>query len=52
MYKEELIGLLNLNPNIESVWIDENGDWHTIETEGAKEVTRQEILKPKKAKNE
>jgi hypothetical protein len=52
MHNEELKELLLSNVNILSVWIDENKDWHTSKIEGAKEVTREEILKPKKSKNE
>lgn len=52
MYSEELKELLLSNANILSVWIDENKDWHTCKVEDAKEVTREEILKPKKSKNE
>lgn len=52
MYNEELKELLLSNTNILSVWIDENKDWHTSDINGGKEVTREEILKPKKAKNE
>lgn len=52
MHNQELIDLLLSNTNILSVWIDENKDWHTSTVEDAKEVKREEILKPKKAKNE
>lgn len=52
MFKEELKELLLSNTNILSVWIDENQDWHTSDINGGKEVTREEILKPKKSKNE
>ena len=52
MYSEELKELLLSNTNILSVWIDENQDWHTSDISGGKEVTREEILKPKKSKNE
>jgi hypothetical protein len=52
MYNEELKELLLSNTRILSVWIDQNKDWHTSAVEGAKEVTREEILKPKKIKNE
>ena len=50
MYSEELKELLLSNERILSVWIDENNDWHTCAVEGAKEVTREDILKPKKSK--
>ena len=50
MYNEELKELLISNTNILSVWIDENQDWHTSDINGGKEVTREEILKPKKIK--
>jgi len=51
MYKDELKELLISNKNILSVWIDDNKDWHTAETLGTKEVTRETILKTKE-KNE
>lgn len=50
MYKDELKELLELNTNIFSVWIDADGNWHTSNVQGAKEVSRDEVLKPKKAK--
>ena len=48
---EDLKGLLLLNENILSVWVNEDAtEWHTHEVEGLKEVKRETILKPK-AKN-
>lgn len=44
MYNEELKGLLKSNKNIESVWLNEEGEWFTSATEGCKEVTRAEII--------
>jgi len=52
MYNEELKELLLSNSNILLVWINDDKEWFTSEVENAKEVTREEILKPKKAKNE
>jgi len=52
MYNEELKELLLSNSNILSVWINDDKEWFTSEVENTKEVTREEILKPKKAKNE
>jgi hypothetical protein len=48
MYNDELKGLLELNSNIEQVWINEVGDWFTSEQSDCKIVTREEILKPSK----
>lgn len=50
MYKDELKELLELNTNILSVWIDADENWHTSKVDGCKEVSREEVLKPKKAK--
>lgn len=51
MYNEELKGLLELNQNIVSVWINEIGEWFTSPTENTKEVKREDILKAKKSKS-
>jgi len=48
MYNDELKGLLELNENIKSVWVNEAGEWFTSETSDCKEVKRDEILKPTK----
>ena len=48
MYSDDLKGLLELNKNITSVWIDANGDWHTHEVANCEEVSREDILKPTK----
>lgn len=48
MYKDELKELLEGNKNIKSVWINQDGEWHTSETPDCKEVKRDDILKPAK----
>jgi hypothetical protein len=50
MYNDELKGLLELNQNIASVWINEAGEWFTSKTENCKEVTRDVILSDKTTK--
>ena len=48
-YSDELKELLQSNQFINNIWIDtENDEWHTHEVAGLKEVSRNEILKPKK----
>lgn len=49
IYSNELKELLESNMLIKAIWIDEvNDQWHTHEVDGLKEISREEILKPKK----
>ena len=48
MYNDELKGLLELNPNIQQIWIDADGNWHTHEIEEVQPTSREDILKPSK----
>jgi hypothetical protein len=49
IYTDELKELLLSNENIKFIWFETNSDeWHTHEVEGTKQISREEILKPKK----
>ena len=50
MYQQEMIDFVSTHPNILSLWIDANGDWHTSARPNAKEVLRADILGKTKAK--
>ena len=53
MYTDELKELVASNVNIVSIWFNADGEWHTCKMDDfTKEVSRDEILKPKVKKDE